>query len=138
MQIEETFRDTKNPRLGWALDFSGTKSPERMEALFLLAAMAVLAVVIAGLSAEDAALKRHFQANTTRSRRVLSVFTLGTLVLRSERPLIRPSWTALHRQLAVVPEHFTKFHRAYKGFPPHNLYCADCGDHFTEYGWPPI
>ena len=40
-----------------------------------------LAVMLLGLAAHLKGYSRHFQANTIRDRRVLSVFTVGILVL---------------------------------------------------------
>ena len=37
MQIEETIRDLKSHRFGFALRYTRTKRPERLEALLLLA-----------------------------------------------------------------------------------------------------
>jgi len=84
MQIEETFRDAKNPRLGWALDHAGSRSPERLEALLLIAALALVATVLAGAALEELELARRYQANTVRSRRVLSLVRIGMYSLQSE------------------------------------------------------
>jgi len=140
MQIEETFRDTKNVRFGWGLELSGTQQPERMDALFLLAALAAFVVIIAGLTAENHGHGRRYQANTTRARRVLSAFTLGTLILREEIARATLQLCALQRAISVVPSYRRKRRRdesrAFGDRTPHDLYCADCGDHFAEFGWP--
>lgn len=83
MQIEETFRDAKNPRLGWALEQASSRSAERLEALLLIAALALVATVLAGAALEERGLARQHQANTVRSRRVLSLVRLGTYALQS-------------------------------------------------------
>ena len=36
MQIEETFRDTKNAKLGVSLDFSNSRTAERFDILLLI------------------------------------------------------------------------------------------------------
>lgn len=77
MQIEETFRDDKSARYGWHFEFARSRSPHRLEVLLLLIALASLACAIAGLAARDAKADRHFQANTLRSRPVLSLINLG-------------------------------------------------------------
>ena len=138
MQIEETFRDTKNSRLGWALDFARTQSRQRMNVLLLLAALANLAIVLVGLAAEEAGLSRQFQANTVRHRRVFSLFTLGNLVLRSTIPLRAAALSALRHQLETLRAHHFEVPPGFRDRPPHDLYCADCGEHFTDYGWPHI
>lgn len=138
MQIEETFRDTKNGRLGWALDFARTQSRQRMNVLLLLAALANLAIVLVGLAADEAGLARQFQANTVRHRRVFSLFTLGNLVLRSTICLRAAPLSALRHKLETLRAHHFEVPPGCYVRPPHALYCADCGEHFTDYGWPPI
>jgi len=88
MQIEETFRDTKNPRFGWCLRHVRSHSAARLTLLLLLAAIAMLAVTLVGMAAEAADIHRKFQANTD-VRRVLSLFVLGLEVLRRPHYLRR-------------------------------------------------
>ena len=83
MQIEETFRDAKNARLGWALDHAGSRSADRLDALLLVATLALVATVLAGATADQLGLARLHQANTVRSRRVISLVRLGTYALQS-------------------------------------------------------
>ena len=80
MQIEETFRDQKNPRFGFALSYANTKNEERANVLLLIAAFAHLLAMLIGLSAEQAGLHRGYQASTERRRRVLSLAMLGRLI----------------------------------------------------------
>ena len=82
MQIEETFRDTKNSRFGWSLRHARSRSAIRLTLLLLLAAVAMLVVTLIGIAAEAASIHRRFQANTAATR-VLSLFVLGLEVLRS-------------------------------------------------------
>ena len=72
MQIEETIRDLKSHRFGFALRYARTKRPERLEALLLVAALASFILWLLGLAAADRQWARHFQANTERRRNVLS------------------------------------------------------------------
>jgi hypothetical protein len=81
MQIEETFRDTKSRRFGWALETARTKKASRTDVMLLVAALASLLVLMVGIAAEGARLHLAFQANTIRRRRVLALTTLGRLVL---------------------------------------------------------
>jgi hypothetical protein len=81
MQIEESFRDAKSRRFGWALEEACTRRAERVDVMVLLAALASLLALMLGIAAEAAGLQRSFQANTLRSRRVLALTTLGRLVL---------------------------------------------------------
>lgn len=84
MQIEETFRDTKNPRFGWSLQQARYRSAWRIDNLFLLIALAMLAVMLLGSAAE--ATNRHlaYQSNTIKTRRVLSWFTLGNCIIQRQ------------------------------------------------------
>jgi Transposase DDE domain len=81
MQIEETFRDAKNPRFGWCLRHVRGYSAARLTILLLIAALAALAVTLLGLAAERQGRQRAYQANTVRTR-VLSHFVLGLALLR--------------------------------------------------------
>ncbi|GAC1668053.1 MAG: IS4-like element ISSfl9 family transposase [Candidatus Dormibacteraceae bacterium] len=100
MQIEETFRDAKNHRFGWSLRDVRTRSRHRAAVLLMLATLALLAVTLIGLSAEQRGLHRAYQANT-RKRRVLSFFVLACAILRRGDPhLDQDAFTAA---LALIP-----------------------------------
>ena len=98
MQIEQTFRDLKSHRWGWSLRHCGTRSRQRLEILFLVAAIAALVQQLVGMAAEAQGLHRSHQANTER-RRVLSVFVLGSILL-NEAGATRVSELAL--TLAII------------------------------------
>jgi hypothetical protein len=84
MQIEETFRDTKNHRFGWSLRHVRSHSCQRLQVQLMLAAVATLAVTILGYAAERQGVHRGYQANTVAGR-VLSFFVLGcSLVQRGD------------------------------------------------------
>lgn len=99
MQIEETFRDSKNLRFGWCLRHVRSRALQRLETLLLLAALATLAVTLVGLEAERVGYHRGYQANTVR-RRALSLFVLGCMVVRRNEPfpltLLAPVFQRLH------------------------------------------
>jgi hypothetical protein len=80
MQIEEAFRDIKNPRTGFALTQTRSRSAERLANLLLVGMLATLVVWLMGRLAEDRHLHYHYQANTVRQQRVLSLFYLGCLI----------------------------------------------------------
>ena len=86
MQIEETFRDTKNVRFGWSFRHARTRHAQRYAVMLLLAAFAGLALTLIGIAAETKRLHLRFQANTIRHRRVLSLFQLGKLILATSDP----------------------------------------------------
>jgi len=81
MQIEETFRDDKSPRYGWQFQFARSCSSRRLQVLLLLIALATLAAALAGLATLASNEHRQYQANTRRSRAVLSIITLGRRVI---------------------------------------------------------
>jgi hypothetical protein len=76
MQIEETFRDAKNHRFGWALRLARCRSTQRLEVLLLLASLAMAAVSLLGAAATSTGRHRRYQANTVKTR-VFSDFVLG-------------------------------------------------------------
>jgi len=81
MQIEEAFRDTKNHRFGWCFEDARSRSCARAGTLLLIASMAMLALTVIGRCAEKLGIHRGYQANTTRHKRVLSLFVLGKLIV---------------------------------------------------------
>lgn len=81
MQIEETFRDTKNARFGWAFEYAGSRDEGRQAVLLLIGSLALAATLLAGRAVEETGRAGHYQANTIRSRRVQSLFHLGLFVL---------------------------------------------------------
>ena len=89
MQIEESFRDLKNPRYGAALRHSMTRVPARMEVLVMMHALASVAAWLRGQLAcqqqEDQRLLAHPQAKK-RSWRTLSVWRIGWEILRRGWP----------------------------------------------------
>jgi len=97
MQIEELLRDTKSHRFGWAFEDARPRRLERLGTLVLLATLATFAATLAGLAAEAAGLHRGYQANTIHTRRVLSLVTLGRLILADH-----PARGGLLRALATM------------------------------------
>jgi Transposase DDE domain. len=83
MQIEEAFRDLKNHRYGFSFRDCMSRQPHRLENLLLIGALATLAAWMVGKVAELKGLHRQFQANTIRTRNVLSTFYLGCEVISS-------------------------------------------------------
>lgn len=90
MEIEETFRDLKSHRWGFALRYAQTKNPKRLEMLLLIAALATFILWLLGLATKARQWERHFQANTERRRSVLSTVFLGRELLRNHRLKINP------------------------------------------------
>jgi hypothetical protein len=109
MRIEQTFRDAKNYRWGWSMRHCGCRSRQRLDVLLLIGALGLLAQQLVGLAAENLHLHREHQANTERRRRVLSIFVLGSLILRAadERvtaPAIASALSQLGAEASHLPE----------------------------------
>ena len=81
MQIEQTFRDLKSYRYGWATRLIRTAHRQRVDVLLLVAALAAVAMHLLGLTIRRCVLARGLQANTERRRNVFSTFFLGRLAL---------------------------------------------------------
>ena len=60
MQIEETFRDVKNPRFGWSLRHVRGYDANRLTLLLLFAALAALIVTLIGLAASAIGRQRRY------------------------------------------------------------------------------
>jgi len=85
MQIEESFRDTKNERYGLALNFCRSQHIKRVEILLMIAMLTQFSLLLVGKVAYMKGYYKDFQANTVKSRRVLSYFRLGKeLLARTE------------------------------------------------------
>ena len=83
MQIELSFRDLKDDRWSMALVNARAGNGQRRQMLLLIAAVATFALWLIGLVAQSFGWQRHFQANTIRDRRVLSLVFLGREVYRN-------------------------------------------------------
>lgn len=105
MQIEETFRDTKNHRFGWSLADVRLSTPQRTAVLLTLAALAFLVVTLIGMAAERRGAHRAYQANTEK-RRVLSFLVLAAAILRRDS-LDHYSLDDLLSPLALIPSRVT-------------------------------
>jgi hypothetical protein len=99
MQLEEAFRDLKSARFGWAFEYVNSKNPARAEVLLMIASLASLATLAVGAAAERQGLAVHFQANTVRKRRVLSLGFLGRRVMETATVV---SDAALRRGLTAL------------------------------------
>ncbi len=87
-QIENSFRDTKNQRVGFSLNDTGTRNIERLNILLLIVYIASIGLWFIDQCAKEN--KRHyqFQANTIRHRDVLSNIYLGWQILFSAVDLL--------------------------------------------------
>ncbi|WP_039054655.1 IS4 family transposase [Enterobacter sp. Bisph1] len=87
MQIEQNFRDEKSERFGFGLRGSYSRSAGRLLVLSLLATLSTIVLWLIGFHAENRGLHLRYQANSIKSRRVISYLTLAENVLRHS-PLI--------------------------------------------------
>ncbi len=89
MQIEESFRDMKSPRYGFALRENMGRNPQRIANLLLLCALATLAQWLVGLVGLHSGLTKGLQANTERRRPVLSVVFVGARLIEKRLAMCR-------------------------------------------------
>lgn len=104
MQIEQNFRDDKNPRWGFAWRYSRTRDAARISVLCLIASLATLVLWLVGFAAEQLHWQRRFQANTVKDKRVLSYLSLAKQLLR-QVPEKLP-WRTLHEVIPVFIIHY--------------------------------
>ena len=83
MQIEQSFRDMKNSRYGFSFKNTLTKGVSRLNILLLIAAIVNFIVWSVGVLAEQKNWHFKCQSNTSK-KRTLSLFYLGTIILKSE------------------------------------------------------
>ena len=90
MQIEQNFRDEKSERFGFGLRASRSRRGERFLVLSLLVTLASIVFWLLGYHSENKGFHLKYQANSLKTRRVLSFLTLAENVLRFN-PFIRKS-----------------------------------------------
>lgn len=88
MKIEHEFRTTKNTKWGLGLTQTLTRDKLRLEILLLIGTIAMLYLWLVGLVAEYRNLQYHYQVNTIKTRRVLSLIFLGLQVIEHQSNLI--------------------------------------------------
>ncbi len=90
MQIEEGYRDMKSKLFGLGFNESKSYKINRIAILMLIAILAALLLIMIGAAAEQAGFARRFQANTIKSRRVLSLHYLGLRMIAQNRLVLKP------------------------------------------------
>lgn len=81
MQIEEGFRDLKSTKYGFGFEHVNTVHIYRLNVFFLIAMLSSFLAWIIGWLAEKVNLQAQYQANSTKSKRVLSLFYLGYRII---------------------------------------------------------
>jgi hypothetical protein len=66
--IEETFRDTKDPRYGLGLSATHVRDTRRRDRLLLICAMAMALLTLLGAAGESLGMDRMLKANTVKTR----------------------------------------------------------------------
>lgn len=74
--IEETFRDTKDPRYGLGLSATHVRDVNRRDRLLLICAMAMTLLTLLGAAGESLGMDRMLKANTVK-KRTHSLFRQG-------------------------------------------------------------
>lgn len=100
MQIEESFRDMKSRQYGLGFAQNRTTKAKRLAILLMLVTLANLVLLLLGLTVQSAGWQRRYQANTTTSKRVLSLHFLGLRAWAEKRlRLTRRHWFGAIKQL---------------------------------------
>lgn len=111
MQIEQNFRDEKNPRWGFGLRFGASHSSGRVTVLSLVATLASIIMWLSGFSLENKGIHHKYQANTVKHRRVISLLKLAENVIRHS-PLILNT-LSLDAGLKVLQQRYTNMIMVY-------------------------
>lgn len=88
MQIEQNFRDEKSERYGLGLRASKSRGEKRISVLCLVATLYSIIMWLTGYFLESKGINRWFQANSVKSRRVLSYLTLSKNAFRQSPGLL--------------------------------------------------
>lgn len=99
MQIEQSFRDMKNARYGFSFKNTLTRKVNRLNILLLIAAIVNFIVWSVGVLAEQRNWHRKCQSNTSK-KRTLSLFYLGTIILKSR--YFNVTMSAIHLALKNI------------------------------------
>lgn len=107
MQIEESFRDMKSTRFGLALELHLTYQVERLQVMLLIANLALLVAWLLGKATERTGQHWQYQANTVRTRKVLSTIFIGLKSIDDRRVTLTAhhlllAWQRLH---AIIQSH---------------------------------
>lgn len=84
MQIEQNFRDLKSSQYGFSFEHAYSKSIERIQILLMIAMLATLMAYLTGFVAENKGWHYQFQANSSKTKRVLSLFYLGCRIIKNK------------------------------------------------------
>jgi hypothetical protein len=100
MGIEESFRDTKNLRLGQGLHSTRSRTRERLQMLLLIGHLAAFVHRLIGEQAKAHQLALEFMATRRKTRPEISVLTLARRILLSASPA---DWLERLTPWAAIP-----------------------------------
>jgi hypothetical protein len=83
MRIEQSFRDTKNLRVGLGLEVARSRSKQRLEMLLLIAHLASFAQRLIGECAKQRQIELQFMSSRRVGRREISTLTLGRRIINA-------------------------------------------------------
>lgn len=110
MQIEQNFRDDKDPRFGFGWRFSRNQCMKRIAVLCLIASIAAFFLLSIGILAEKLGLHRKYQVNSTKKKRVLSFLTLAKQIIQNSPPReLTHSYELALKQLIISREILYEF-----------------------------
>lgn len=88
MEIEEGFRDLKSSQFGFSFEHAYSFKIRRIQILLMIAMLAAYILFLIGWIAEKQKWQYQFQANTTKIKRILSLFYLGCRVVKKKLQII--------------------------------------------------
>lgn len=103
MQIEQTFRDVKNDKLGLGLSSSQSRQPRRLAALLLIGALVIYALWLIGLAARESGFVIAYGSHK-KSQNTLSTLSLARqwLLENGHLPISRSLLQHALHTLAVI------------------------------------
>lgn len=104
MQIEEYFRDLKNTKNGFGLRHCRSFQKDRLNVALLIGGISTFMLWMIGLMAIQKNIHFSFQSNTLKSRKVLSVFSIGWQALKQKyRSFKQPDFDQAIMQIKLCP-----------------------------------
>lgn len=102
-QIENGFRDTKNQRLGFSLNDSKTNHTKRINVLLLIIAISTFGLWLLGSLVKQKKLHLQYQANTIKTRNVLSNVFLGWQIISNSSPHFKlMEWMSIIDSISII------------------------------------
>ena len=97
MRIEQSFRDTKNLRLGQGLETTRSRTAQRLEVLLLIAHLGAFVQRLIGEDAKTRQLELQFTSTCRKTRPEISVLTLARRLLAAPTDWLKQltPWAAI-------------------------------------------